>query len=199
MLKLVQKVFGSHNDRVLKKIFPLVDRINQLEADYASCSDEALRSRTGDYRQRIENGEPLDDLLPEAFAMLDAGETYRIQIVNRSVVVPVRSLLTAEGLEWFVLHMVENFAHFEPLGLVLVMLMGVAIAEGSGLIPTIMRGIAINVPRRLITPAVFALAACGNVGSDAGIVVIPPLAAAMPRRRRSASFPTAANLPTSMT
>jgi len=78
--------------------------------------------------------------------------------------------------------MVENFAHFEPLGLVLVMLMGVAIAEGSGLIPTIMRGIAISVPKHLITPAVFALAACGNVGSDAGIVVIPPLAAAIFRQ-----------------
>jgi preprotein translocase subunit SecA len=68
MLNLVQKVFGSHNDRVLKKIFPLVDRINQLEAGCASCSDEALRGRTAEYRQRIENGEPLDDLLPEAFA-----------------------------------------------------------------------------------------------------------------------------------
>ena len=47
---------------------------------------------------------------------------------------------------------------------------------------TIMRGIAISVPKRLITPAVFALAACGNVGSDAGIVVIPPLAAAIFRQ-----------------
>ena len=93
-----------------------------------------------------------------------------------------RSLLSREGINWFVLHMVENFAHFEPLGLVLVMLMGVAIAEGSGLIPTIMRGIAISVPKRLITPALFALAACGNVGSDAGIVVIPPLAAAIFRQ-----------------
>ena len=68
MLNLVQKVFGSHNDRVLKKLFPLVDRINQLEAEYAALSDDALRGRTADYRQRIGNGEPLDDLLPEAFA-----------------------------------------------------------------------------------------------------------------------------------
>ena len=73
--------------------------------------------------------------------------------------------------------MVENFAHFEPLGLVLVMLMGVAIAEGAGLIPTVMRGVALSVPGWLIIPVLFALAACGNVGSDAGIVVIPPLAA----------------------
>jgi aminobenzoyl-glutamate transport protein len=94
-------------------------------------------------------------------------------------IIEVRSLVSREGMQWFVLHMVENFAHFEPLGLVLVMLMGVAIAEGSGLIPTAMRYIALSVPRWLIIPVLFALGACGNIGSDAGIVVIPPLAAAV--------------------
>lgn len=96
-----------------------------------------------------------------------------------ATVVAVRSLLSAEGLQWFVQNMVENFAHFEPLGLVLVMLMGVAVAEGSGLIPTAMRAVALSVPRWLIIPVLFALGACGNIGSDAGIVVIPPLAAAV--------------------
>ncbi len=93
--------------------------------------------------------------------------------------VAVRSLLSAAGLQWFVLHMVENFAHFEPLGLVLVMLMGVAIAEGAGLIPAAMRFVALSVPRWAIIPVLFALGACGNIGSDAGVVVIPPLAAAV--------------------
>jgi aminobenzoyl-glutamate transport protein len=94
----------------------------------------------------------------------------------------VRSLLSGDGVAWFVLNMVENFAHFEPLGLVLVMLMGVAVAEGSGLIPTAMRAIALSVPTQLVIPVVFALGACGNVGSDAGIVVVPPLAAAIFRQ-----------------
>ncbi len=92
---------------------------------------------------------------------------------------PVRSLLSGEGLRWFVLSMVENFSHFEPLGLVLVMLMGVAVAEGAGLIPAVMRGVATSVPAVLVIPVMFALGACGNIGSDAGIVVIPPLAAAI--------------------
>jgi aminobenzoyl-glutamate transport protein len=118
----------------------------------------------------------------EIFPLLEDGGTYRIKFVSRSEQVRPRSLLSREGLNWFVLEMVENFAHFEPLGLVLVMLMGVAIAEGAGLIPTMMRGIAIGVPKVLITPALFVLAACGNVGSDAGIVVIPPLAAAIFRQ-----------------
>jgi aminobenzoyl-glutamate transport protein len=104
---------------------------------------------------------------------------YRLALVNRAQLVEARSLISKEGLNWFVLSMVENFAHFEPLGLVLVMLMGVAIAEGAGLIPAVMRGVALGVPKALITPTLFAVAACGNIGSDAGIVVVPPLAAAI--------------------
>jgi aminobenzoyl-glutamate transport protein len=115
----------------------------------------------------------------ERFPVLREDGSYRIKIVNRSQRVEARSLLSRSGLNWFVLRMVENFAHFEPLGLVLVMLMGVAVAEGAGLIPTVMRGVALAVPAALITPTLFALAACGNIGSDAGIVVIPPLAAAI--------------------
>ena len=71
---------------------------------------------------------------------------------------------------------------FLVVGLVLVMLLGVAVAEGAGLIPAAMRGLALVVPDRFIIPALFALAACGNIGSDAGIVVIPPLAAAIFRQ-----------------
>jgi aminobenzoyl-glutamate transport protein len=115
----------------------------------------------------------------QEFPVLQADGRYRIHLVNRSEEITMRSLLSREGLNWFVLSMVENFAHFEPLGLVLVMLLGVAVAEGAGLIPAAMRGLALVVPDRFIIPALFALAACGNIGSDAGIVVIPPLAAAI--------------------
>ncbi|MBD3869041.1 MAG: AbgT family transporter [Acidobacteria bacterium] len=118
----------------------------------------------------------------DRFPVLTPGEGYVIRFVSRSQTVTPRSLLSREGLNWFVLSMVKNFAHFEPLGLVLVMLMGVAVAEGAGLIPTVMRSIALSVPTMLIIPVLFALAACGNIGSDAGIVVIPPLAAAIFRQ-----------------
>lgn len=105
--------------------------------------------------------------------------TYSVHVVARSQRIAMRSLLSAEGLQWIVLNLVENFAHFAPLGLVLVMLMGVAIAEGAGLIAAVMRAVALAVPQRFIVPVLFALAACGNIGSDAGVVVIPPLAAAI--------------------
>jgi len=103
-----------------------------------------------------------------------------IEVADREgVVQPIVSAFSADGLRWFVLHMVENFGHFEPLGLVLVMLMGVAVAEGAGLIEAVMRGVALSVPPRFIAPVLFILGACGNIGSDAGVVVIPPLAAAI--------------------
>jgi len=68
MANLLHKVFGSHNDRVIKKITPLLERINSLEGELERCSDADLRAKTGAYRQRFENGETLDDLLPESFA-----------------------------------------------------------------------------------------------------------------------------------
>lgn len=116
-------------------------------------------------------------LLPK----LEAAGTYRLHIVDRSREIRPRTILSGEGLKWWVLHLVESFAHFEPLGLVLVMLMGVSVAEGSGMITATMRAIALAVPTTLVTPVLFALAACGNVGSDAGVVVMPPLAAAIYR------------------
>jgi preprotein translocase subunit SecA len=68
MQNLLRKIFGSHNDRVLKGIVPLVERVNRLEREWVALSDAALRGKTGELRQRFENGEPLDELLPEAFA-----------------------------------------------------------------------------------------------------------------------------------
>ncbi|MET0841960.1 MAG: preprotein translocase subunit SecA, partial [Methyloceanibacter sp.] len=65
---LASKVFGSSNDRKLKKYGPIVDQINALEAGTKALSDEALRARTDEFRARLREGAELDDLLPEAFA-----------------------------------------------------------------------------------------------------------------------------------
>ncbi len=63
-----RKVFGTPNDRKIKALRPLVERINALEPEFQALSDDGIRSRTNDFRQRIANGESLDALLPEAFA-----------------------------------------------------------------------------------------------------------------------------------
>ena len=65
---LASKVFGSSNDRKLKKYGPIVAKINALEPEIAALSDEALRARTEDFRARVRAGTALDDLIPEAFA-----------------------------------------------------------------------------------------------------------------------------------
>ena len=64
----LNKLFGSHSDRELKKIQPIVDQIVALEAPYRQLDDEALKAKTAEFRQRLEAGETLDALLPEAFA-----------------------------------------------------------------------------------------------------------------------------------
>jgi preprotein translocase subunit SecA len=63
-----QTVFGSHNERKIKEIAPLVGRINGFSAAYEALTDAALRGKTDEFRRRREGGESLDDLLPEAFA-----------------------------------------------------------------------------------------------------------------------------------
>jgi len=67
-INILNKLFGSRNDRQLKRMSRLVTRINELEADFKALSDDALRAKTDEFRQRLIDGETLDDLLPEAFA-----------------------------------------------------------------------------------------------------------------------------------
>ncbi|MDH3980155.1 MAG: preprotein translocase subunit SecA [Gammaproteobacteria bacterium] len=67
---IFNKLFGSRNDRQLKRMSRAVARINDLEAGIADLSDEALRAKTDEFRQRLVDGETLDDLLPEAFAVV---------------------------------------------------------------------------------------------------------------------------------
>ncbi len=68
VFNFLTKVFGSKNERELNKIKPTVEMINKLEPELKAMSDEQLRSRTSIFKERIEKGEPLDNILPEAFA-----------------------------------------------------------------------------------------------------------------------------------
>ncbi len=69
IMKVLAKVFGTHNERVLKSFAPLVEKINEIEPTYQAMSDEELAGMTETFRQRITAGETLDDILPEAFAV----------------------------------------------------------------------------------------------------------------------------------
>lgn len=68
--KLVKKIIGSKNGRDLKKLTPLVDQMNSLEAEFSALSDDELKAKTIEFRQRLDSGETLDKLLPEAFSVV---------------------------------------------------------------------------------------------------------------------------------
>jgi len=68
--KLLTKVFGSSNDRILKQIRPIVSRINDLESQIQPLDDGELVAKTAEFKERLNKGEPVDDLLPEAFAVI---------------------------------------------------------------------------------------------------------------------------------
>ncbi|MGL5543606.1 MAG: AbgT family transporter [Cetobacterium sp.] len=87
------------------------------------------------------------------------------------------SLMTKEGVNYIFNSMVKNFTDFAPLGTVLVAMIGIGIAERSGLIATILRKVALSTPKKLVTMMVIFLGIMSNVAADAGYVVLPPLAA----------------------
>ena len=67
---LLTKLFGTRSDREIKKIRPTVDKILSLENEYKNLSEEALKAKTQEFKDRLEQGETLDDILPEAFAAI---------------------------------------------------------------------------------------------------------------------------------
>ena len=75
-MKMIEKVFGTHSERELKRIEPIVDKIESYRDTMRALSDEELRGKTKEYKKRLAEGETLDDLLPEAFATVrEAGKT----------------------------------------------------------------------------------------------------------------------------
>ena len=67
-MSLLTKIFGASGEKEVKKLLPLVERINELEKDFSGLSDQDLKNKTEAFKLRLSNGEILDDLLPEAFA-----------------------------------------------------------------------------------------------------------------------------------
>ncbi len=104
--KILTKVFGSSNDRYLKQLNPTIARINELEKEVQPLDDAALAAKTVLFKERLEKGEPLDDLLPEAFAVVrEAGKRvlgerhYDVQLVGGIVLHQgkIAEMKTGEG------------------------------------------------------------------------------------------------------
>ena len=103
---LLTRIFGTKNDRELRRMQPLVDQINALEPEFKAMDDGRLQSQTGIFRQRLEKGESLDDLLPEAFAAVREASVralsmrhYDVQLVGGIVLHrgTIAEMKTGEG------------------------------------------------------------------------------------------------------
>ncbi len=88
-MSIITKIFGTHSDREIKKILPLVDRIDALEDEFKALSDSELRSKTEEFKNRLSSGETLDLLLPEAFATIREAafrvlglRAFRVQLIG---------------------------------------------------------------------------------------------------------------------
>ncbi|MFN5495486.1 MAG: AbgT family transporter [bacterium] len=90
-----------------------------------------------------------------------------------------RSLLTSDGVYWMLSSMVRNFTGLPALGLVFVSMLGIGLAEKFGMFSALMRGLAMITPRRFLTPMIVLIGANSSVASDAGYIILPPLAAAL--------------------
>lgn len=99
--------------------------------------------------------------------------------LKRQVDVEAVGLLDSDGLWWVFSHLVDNFMSFPPLGLVLVAMIGIGVAERSGLVAAILHSSVRKTPNALLTPVVFFLGIMSSLTLDAGYVVLPPLAAAL--------------------
>ena len=103
---LIQKIFGTYSQRELKSIYPIADKIEALEDEYRQLTDEQLQAKTPEFKQRLQQGETLDDILPEAFAAVREAEDrvlglrpYRVQLIGGIVLHQGRiaEMKTGEG------------------------------------------------------------------------------------------------------
>ena len=86
---LFEKIFGSYSSRELKKIEPIVDKVMNLESEIGKLTDQELKNKTQEFKDRYKNGESLDDLLPEAFAVVREAswrvlgmKHFRVQVIG---------------------------------------------------------------------------------------------------------------------
>ncbi|WP_066505866.1 preprotein translocase subunit SecA [Abyssisolibacter fermentans] len=106
MKKLFEKVFGTFSDREIKRLNPIINQIEELDEDMQSLSDDALKNKTNEFKDRFKNGETLDDILPEAFAVVRETadrvlgiKHYRVQLIGGVVLHEgnIAEMRTGEG------------------------------------------------------------------------------------------------------
>ncbi|MES2642887.1 MAG: AbgT family transporter [Myxococcota bacterium] len=156
---LVVSAVGHALDWSVQPVKPTVELIERLDATGAPVLDDAGAPRR--VPKLGEDGLPI------------------VTLVDNGAPVTPRSLLTADGFYWAMSSMLRNFTGLPALGLIFVAMLGIGVAEKFGFFSALMRFLAILTPARLLTPAIVLLGANASVASDAGYIILPPLAAAL--------------------
>ena len=94
-----------------------------------------------------------------------------------SEIIQIKSLISAEGLDWILTNMIKNYISFPPLGMIIVLTFGLGVASETGFLQTLIRHSMHNIPGRYVTFAVVFISLMSHIASDAAIVIMPPLAA----------------------
>ncbi|QKS70333.1 AbgT family transporter [Paenalkalicoccus suaedae] len=152
-------------------------------------SNEGAQKK-GFFLRMLDNVERIGNKLPHPFMLfiyLALGVillSWALSSLNMSVIHPqdgetvsIQNMVSLSGLEFILSSMLDNFTGFAPLGLVLVMMFGIGLAQKVGLIETFMKKTILNAPVRLVTYVIIGVGVLGNLASDAAFVIIPPLAA----------------------
>lgn len=87
-MSIISKIFGTHSQHEVKRIIPIVNKIEALAPEFEKLTDDELKAKTPEFKERLEKGETLDDLLPEAYATVREAATrvlgmrhYRVQLI----------------------------------------------------------------------------------------------------------------------
>ena len=134
--------------------------------------------------ERVGNKIPHPFILFLWLIVIVAVLSFVLNLLNVSAINPttseevaVKNLLSGEGINHALTSMVRNFTGFAPLGLILTMTLGLGLAEEVGFMSSLMRKTMLGAPTRVVTFVIALIGICGNIASDAAIVIIPPLAA----------------------
>jgi aminobenzoyl-glutamate transport protein len=114
-----------------------------------------------------------------ALSFVLAKLNVQIKHPTKDQMVMAKNLLSGDGLKFMFVNVTKNFVGFAPLGLVLTMMLGIGLAEQVGLMNAFMKRFIIGAPKQLLVTAIILIGICGNLASDASIIIIPPLAGAI--------------------
>lgn len=157
---------------------------NLQKADETNTNQSKGLTRFLNTIERVGNRLPDPFMLFVILAVLAILLSWLISSFGTTVVhpgtgeeLPIRSLVSTEGLQYILTSMLSNFTGFAPLGVVLAMMLGIGLAEKVGLLESAIKKSILNAPRSLVTYVVIFIGILGNLASDAAFVIIPPLAA----------------------